>query len=963
MTESPETPPLAAGVLRVELRPSVLAATVSAAAALRLATRRVHTFGLEAGSTHGGEATFTREGPRLSERDRQNIDELGVIRLGVQVRPHDIVFACTAPRLEHEARTPFDRERKDYSQRVPSGLFGEVTRVDFEPGGGLGGGASVSIDVTESRPVVVGDTLRMAGTDERWVVGQVSTSLEVDLLWPGRTSEGEAEVHVVALAHDALHARSIGPYANISGRPFVGKRDFGGQPFDETHQWALEERGAWRTLHEMQTYKSDDVRGRVHAYENIVRASREFVGSCGEGTRVWLRELEALGFDVRFEGSEDGEGRGPLELRLSSSARVRERSYGELRRPELLDPETGAPVDEGLHCARIFGPTRDYRCTCGKHHGVKKEGTVCEDCGVELMASSERRERFAHLELGSSFLHPFAVGAVATLLRLSRAGVEAVLRGESTLTGTEPELLDETGPVALLNVLEALPLDELARGSSSAGPLARLLVDNGVHPRDFFFDAWPVLPPALRPIVPTMGGGWARSDLNWLYARLLNRRNRLARLRELDAPMIILRSEVAMLQQCIFELANNEAQPEPAHHEGRMLRSIAHGLLGRPLGKGLDYSGVASVVPDATLAPHTIRLPRVMAKELFKPWAYQVLEEQQFVHTIKAAKSMVEADAPEALAAIEHCAMSRPVYLFPERDRLLPKTVAGFDVVLWDEAAVAMAPATAEALGISFAGGEVTVHVPVDSRAVREVRENLRELTPPNEGSGWLEWFLRGHVVGEATCASDGSLEACTATPTPCARCLDVPVGTPIGLQAARALAPYEERVRPAMMGETEDTLSDLAVDPRLIDLALRWPSGRGWVCRVADAQQQTVGDTLMMDALARAQDDAEHPLVSGFLGRVHDAAEHAFEEPHERPLPEILTRGPEAPREELLARRVTELELSDASYAALEKCGIGTIGEFIARRDAELLKGGFGRKTLREVKDVLASMAPSLEP
>jgi hypothetical protein len=320
--------------------------------------------------------------------------------------------------------------------------------------------------------------------------------------------------------------------------------------------------------------------------------------------------------------------------------------------------------------------------------------------------------------------------------------VRAVIECVETLTGTVPEDASPWGARELREALAALDLAEIARGDDPRAEIARTLLASGTRPEDFVLDAWPVLPPDLRPAMPLGGGGFKLWDVNHLYARVINRALRLRRLFELNAPEIILRNQARLLQSSVSNLVENGIDGEAFELDERPLNSLID-MVRVPLnalereGKCVDYSAVAVVVARKHLADDQALIPREAALELWKPWIYAALEEDGHVTSIKAAKAMVGRRDPLAMAALERVASGYPVVLIAPGDE---GRVASVDVALWDEPAIALSPRTIEALAIA-PGGDVALHVPVDPRALEEARTHLRGAPVAErlaEDDGWI---------------------------------------------------------------------------------------------------------------------------------------------------------------------------------------------------------------------------------
>jgi DNA-directed RNA polymerase subunit beta' len=390
-----------------------------------------------------------------------------------------------------------------------------------------------------------------------------------------------------------------------------------------------------------------------------------------------------------------------IQISIASPERIRSWSYGEIKKPETINYRTFKPERDGLFCARIFGPIKDYECLCGKYKRMKYRGIICEKCGVEVTLSKVRRERMGHIELASPVAHIWFLKSlpsrIALLLDMTLKSVERVLYFENYIV-TEPGLspLEEgmllseeafidaqdeygedafeamIGAEALKKMLAEIDLeqerDELRVDMRETGSeakrkkyvkrlkLVESFMESGARPEWMILEVIPVIPPELRPLVPLDGGRFATSDLNDLYRRVINRNNRLKRLIELRAPDIIVRNEKRMLQESVDALFDNGRRGRTITGANkRPLKSLSDMLKGKQgrfrqnlLGKRVDYSGRSVIVVGPELKLHQCGLPKKMALELFKPFIYSKLELYGMANTIKAAKRMVEKERPES---------------------------------------------------------------------------------------------------------------------------------------------------------------------------------------------------------------------------------------------------------------------------------------------------------------------------
>jgi DNA-directed RNA polymerase subunit beta' len=462
-----------------------------------------------------------------------------------------------------------------------------------------------------------------------------------------------------------------------------------------------------------------------------------------------------------------------VRISLASPEKIRKWSHGEVKKPETINYRTFKPERDGLFCAKIFGPTKDYECNCGKYKRMKHRGVVCEKCGVEVIQSKVRRERMGHIELASPVVHIWFLKSlpskIGNLLDLTLKELEKVLYFESYIVVdpretslTRGQILSEEryrqaredygdnfhagiGAEAIQSMLANLKLDELSvqlrqemtETSSEAKrkKLAKRLKvveafrDSGNHPEWMVMDVIPVLPPDLRPLVPLDGGRFATSDLNDLYRRVINRNNRLKRLMELNAPEIIIRNEKRMLQEAVDVLFDNGRRGKTITGPNkRPLKSLSDMLKGKHgrfrqnlLGKRVDYSGRSVIVVGPDLRLHQCGLPKKMALELFKPFIYQRLEQKGYVTTIKSAKKMVERETPEVWDTLSEVVREYPVMLnrAPTLHRL---GFQAFEPILIEGKAIQLHPLVCTAFNADFDGDQMAVHIPLSIEAQIEAR-------------------------------------------------------------------------------------------------------------------------------------------------------------------------------------------------------------------------------------------------
>jgi DNA-directed RNA polymerase subunit beta' len=462
-----------------------------------------------------------------------------------------------------------------------------------------------------------------------------------------------------------------------------------------------------------------------------------------------------------------------IKIGLASPEMIRAWSYGEVKKPETINYRTFKPERDGLFCAKIFGPVKDYECLCGKYKRLKHRGVVCEKCGVEVTQAKVRRERMGHIELASPTAHiwflkslPSRIGLMLdmTLREIERVlyfeafvviepGMTPMQRGQLLTDEMYLEAIEEhgdefdarMGAEAVFELLRTIDLsaeivkvrEEMA-GTSSETKLKRLskrlkliesFVESGNKPEWMVLTVLPVLPPDLRPLVPLDGGRFATSDLNDLYRRVINRNNRLRRLLELNAPDIIVRNEKRMLQEAVDALLDNGRRGRAITGTNkRPLKSLADMIKGKQgrfrqnlLGKRVDYSGRSVIVVGPQLRLHQCGLPKKMALELFKPFIFQKLQLRGDASTIKAAKRLVEREGAEVWDILEEVIREHPVLLnrAPTLHRL---GIQAFEPLLVEGKAIQLHPLVCTAFNADFDGDQMAVHVPLSLEAQLEAR-------------------------------------------------------------------------------------------------------------------------------------------------------------------------------------------------------------------------------------------------
>ena len=462
-----------------------------------------------------------------------------------------------------------------------------------------------------------------------------------------------------------------------------------------------------------------------------------------------------------------------IRIGLASPEKIRSWSYGEVKKPETINYRTFKPERDGLFCAKIFGPVKDYECLCGKYKRLKHRGVICEKCGVEVTVAKVRRERMGHIELASPVAHIWFLKSLPSrmglLLDMTLRDIERVLYFEAFvvidpgMTQLEKSqlLTDEgyldaieeygddfdarMGAEAIFELFRNMNLqtevakirDEIPNTNSETKikkltkrlKLMEAFLDSGNKPEWMVMTVLPVLPPELRPLVPLDGGRFATSDLNDLYRRVINRNNRLKRLLDLNAPDIIVRNEKRMLQESVDALLDNGRRGKAITGTNkRPLKSLADMIKGKQgrfrqnlLGKRVDYSGRSVIVVGPTLKLHQCGLPKKMALELFKPFIFSKLELRGLATTIKAAKKLVEREGPEVWDILEEVIREHPVMLnrAPTLHRL---GIQAFEPVLIEGKAIQLHPLVCTAYNADFDGDQMAVHVPLSLEAQLEAR-------------------------------------------------------------------------------------------------------------------------------------------------------------------------------------------------------------------------------------------------
>ncbi|MGC1743880.1 MAG: DNA-directed RNA polymerase subunit beta', partial [Pseudolabrys sp.] len=463
-----------------------------------------------------------------------------------------------------------------------------------------------------------------------------------------------------------------------------------------------------------------------------------------------------------------------IRISIASPEKILSWSYGEIKKPETINYRTFKPERDGLFCARIFGPIKDYECLCGKYKRMKYKGIICEKCSVEVTLSRVRRERMGHIELAAPVAHIWFLKSlpsrIGLLLDMTLKDLERILYFEYYVVlepGLTPlkdrQLLSEDeylkaqeefgtdsftatiGAEAIREMLKGIDLEkmqgelraELAESDSDIKKkkiakrlkLIEAFIASGNKPEWMILTVVPVIPPDLRPLVPLDGGRFATSDLNDLYRRVINRNNRLKRLIELRAPDIIIRNEKRMLQEAVDALFDNGRRGRVITGANkRPLKSLADMLKGKQgrfrqnlLGKRVDYSGRSVIVVGPELKLHQCGLPKKMALELFKPFIYSRLDAKGLSTTVKQAKKLVEKEKPEVWDILDEVIREHPVLLnrAPTLHRL---GIQAFEPVLIEGKAIQLHPLVCAAFNADFDGDQMAVHVPLSLEAQLEAR-------------------------------------------------------------------------------------------------------------------------------------------------------------------------------------------------------------------------------------------------
>ncbi|HDN97644.1 MAG TPA: DNA-directed RNA polymerase subunit beta', partial [bacterium] len=588
---------------------------------------------------------------------------------------------------------------------------------------------------------------------------------------------------LIHLADDKIHARCTGSYSLITQQPLGGKAQFGGQRFGEMEVWALEGYGAAHTLREMLTVKSDDTEGRKKMYESIAKGIDYRPENIPESFKVLKKELQGLGFDLRVEKKrENGKVRDVVTIKIASPMVMRSWSHGEVKKAETLNYRTLKPERDGLFCEKIFGPIRDFECSCGKYKKLRYKGIICDRCGVEVTTSRVRRERMGHSELATPVSYVWLFKSTANwmglLLDMSQSELEMVLYYERYIvidpgnTPLKPKmLLSEKeyyenlekygnkfkagiGAEAIQELLKRIDLHKMEeeikqtlrrKKGKDYGTRRNLikklrmvqgLIKTQVKPEYMVTTIIPVIPPDLRPLLPLDGGRFVASDLNDLYQRVINRNNRLKKLIKLQAPDIIIRNEKRMLQEAVDALMDNGRHGAPVLGKGRRpLKSLADALRGKQgrfrqnlLGKRVDYSGRAVIVVGPELKLHECGIPKEMALELFGPFVLRELRKREYFHTLGSAKRAIRENRPEVWEILEEVSKNYPV-LLNRQPTLHRLSIQAFHPRLIEGNVIKIHPLVCPAYNADFDGDTMSIHLPLTPEARLEAELLMQATT------------------------------------------------------------------------------------------------------------------------------------------------------------------------------------------------------------------------------------------
>jgi len=617
-----------------------------------------------------------------------------------------------------------------------------------------------------------------------------------DVLIDGQTGEPFSQKVTVGymymmklkhLADEKIHTRSTGAYSLITQQPLGGRAQFGGQRFGEMEVWALEGYGAAHTLKEILTVKSDDTEGRKLMYESIAKGLDYRGNNIPESFNVLKKELQGIGLDLKIENiKEGGQSREIANIKITSPMVMRSWSHGEIKKAETLNYRTFRPERDGLFCERIFGPAKDYECSCGKYKKLRYKGIICDRCGVEVTTSKVRRERMGHIELATPVSYIWLLKSISNwmglLLDMTMSDLEMVCYYEGYIVidpGTTPlkekHIMNEEeyyknldkygnkfqvgiGAEAIQHLLKKIDLHKMEGdlkkqlGGKKRDYITRRnlikklrmvegLIKTQVKPEYLITGILMVTPPDLRPLLPLDGGRFVASDLNDLYQRVINRNNRLKKLIQLQAPDIIIRNEKRMLQESVDALLDNGKHGMAVLGKGkRPLKSLTDALRGKQgrfrqnlLGKRVDYSGRAVIVVGPELKLNQCGLPKEMALELFGPFVLRELRKKEYFHTLGSAKRAIRENLPEVWEILERVSKKHPV-LLNRQPTLHRLSIQAFEPKLIEGNVITVHPLVCPAFNADFDGDTMSVHLPLTPEACIEskllMQANTHILSP-----------------------------------------------------------------------------------------------------------------------------------------------------------------------------------------------------------------------------------------
>ena len=597
-----------------------------------------------------------------------------------------------------------------------------------------------------------------------------------------------------------MHARSTGTYTLVSQQPLGGRSMGGGQRFGEMERWALQGYGAAYTIREMLTSKSDSATGRVRVFEEMIKGYQIFdQPGLPESFRVLISEIEAIGFKIsRLVKQPDGEFEvqdnasedafDALKITLAGPDQIIAESQGEVEKSETVHYSNMKADPHGLSSEVIFGPTRNYRCLCGRYNKMKYAGIICEVCKVQVTSAHVRRTRTGHITLASPVAHiwftKIAPNRLAIVLNMSTADINSILIFEKYVVinpGISPyevgtllteneyeetkihyahsEFSAETGAVALEQMLKNLDLEaeisltrEILKTTNSLKQMRRLKIlksfqENNIRPEWMMIRVLRVLPADLRPVIMLQTGRFASSDVTELYRSVINRNNRLKKFLAIPSvPKIIIRHELLMLQAAVWALFDNSKQARPitSTNGKRVLKSLSESFKGKTgrfrynlLGKRVDYSGRSVIVSGPHLQFSQCGLPRNMALELFKPMVLARLEIRGFASTLHMAKLLYEKKRPEVWSILEEVTREHQV-LLNRAPTLFKLGIQAFDIVLTNSNAIELHPLTCAAFNADYDGDTMAVFLPLCIEAQIEARMLMMStygLLNPSNGS------------------------------------------------------------------------------------------------------------------------------------------------------------------------------------------------------------------------------------